>query len=789
MNEIDHISEKLYDKIRNRFESLVIGDESTATTNDPEEARFFSFDFVIDGKNYGNMSISIADSKTLKIFYGNNITEELEGEDRAEFYDFLLEMRKFAKRNLMNFDVHNITRPNLTSKDFEFLSQSESNLEFAELDDLKEAKMSKMFGSQKSSYQKMEGAKIIVRHKNKVDENVKGARSRNIKAIYIENRDGERFKLSHNYLPGARAMARHVNSGGTPHDSIGNHITEMVSEMASLQKAVRGLRNTSHMMEDAADIFEAVSDRYGRLRETIRSLQTVRGYSSFAEGFDADALVEQDEEINEDDIRETLTQRIYNSQLDEMLPTIIKAISEQKRRKFQESSEALQGIAFGEEPLQVYANPERDEDIKGFIQYAKSTGQSMEAVLRKIVGDLSDRVVDDRAAIAMSALDIDNPNDKKTALHLANKFLSGKLQMIKPKQRGKVTAQEAYEKTINMIAEGTWALPSSEGEAKALIKKLQESIPAGIDGNNASNELYNLLGDDKLFDNIYEAAEERGPEVDVRPLVVERIQELTRMDPTNFRNPETHAYLVKILESVQGMSEASRTSSGLRRGNDYDLDTIMKMDNENAARKAAEKKAAAKKRKEKRHYKGLGINPDEFNEDEELTGKSAYQIDKNGEFYVEFDEDIGLYCVFGSETGFCYATYADDQEAQIDADRMNASVTEAAPLGTKDKYMNPEFVKKAKKSQDKKNLKSSKKWPKKGKMATESEYSDLSLSQMSPTELAELGFEVQMARGSRVYLGRIKKALRRAEQQQALDNRASIEDPYMESLKKNAGLN
>lgn len=552
MNEIDHISEKLYDKIRNRFEALVIGDESTATTNDPSQARFFSFDFVVDGKNYGNMSISVADSKTLKIFYGNNITEKLEGDDRGQFYDFLREMRKFAKRNLMNFDVHNITRPNLTSKDFEFLSTSQSDLEFAELDDLKEANMSSMSGSSKSSYQKMEGAKIIVRHKGKVDENVKGSRSRNIKSIYIENRDGERFKLNHNYLPGARAMARHVTNGGTPHDSIGEHISEMVAEMASLQKAVRGLRNTSNMMEDAADIYEAVSDRYQGLREAIRGLSTVRGYGSFAESFDPNIVVEDDDDINEDDIKETLTRRVYDSQIDEMLPTILRAISEQKKKRYHESVMALNALTEDDEmPMQIYANPEDDQDIKGYMQYAKSTGQSMESVLSKIIGSLANRVVDDKAGIAISKLDIDIPADKKTAYHLANKYLGGRIEIVAPKEKMHMKATETYENIMNMVAEGTWQLPDSDGEAKELVQIMQNPILAGQDGSNAQSELEHLLGDNQLFD----AISEYGPDEDVRPAVAKRIAEFANENPKNYGDPEDYARIVKIHEAIISMSQ------------------------------------------------------------------------------------------------------------------------------------------------------------------------------------------------------------------------------------------
>jgi hypothetical protein len=49
-----------------------------------------------------------------------------------------------------------------------------------------------------------------------------------------------------------------------------------------------------------------------------------------------------------------------------------------------------------------------------------------------------------------------------------------------------------------------------------------------------------------------------------------------------------------------------------------------------------------------------------------------YQKDKAGEFYEDFDEESGLWCVFGSETGHAYASYSDEEEARSKAEEMNS---------------------------------------------------------------------------------------------------------------------
>ncbi|HEX9156009.1 MAG TPA: hypothetical protein VF819_10620 [Nitrospira sp.] len=40
-------------------------------------------------------------------------------------------------------------------------------------------------------------------------------------------------------------------------------------------------------------------------------------------------------------------------------------------------------------------------------------------------------------------------------------------------------------------------------------------------------------------------------------------------------------------------------------------------------------------------------------------------------YYAEFDENSGLYCVFGSESGKAFASYVDKGEATAKANQMN----------------------------------------------------------------------------------------------------------------------
>lgn len=73
---------------------------------------------------------------------------------------------------------------------------------------------------------------------------------------------------------------------------------------------------------------------------------------------------------------------------------------------------------------------------------------------------------------------------------------------------------------LQQILEGTWAAPQTAREARELTQIMQTPIPA----NQASDQIYHLMGDDELFDQIAEVEQENGEE-DIRPLIANRLKE------------------------------------------------------------------------------------------------------------------------------------------------------------------------------------------------------------------------------------------------------------------------
>jgi hypothetical protein len=92
MREINKIAEGLFEKIRDRFEDVSLGDEKAKATQDPEKARFFNFDYTVDDENLGNVTLSIIDEISLKVYFSKNISDDLDDEQRHDWYSFLKEL-------------------------------------------------------------------------------------------------------------------------------------------------------------------------------------------------------------------------------------------------------------------------------------------------------------------------------------------------------------------------------------------------------------------------------------------------------------------------------------------------------------------------------------------------------------------------------------------------------------------------------------------------------------------------------------------------------------------------
>ena len=328
MSEIEPIAQGLYDKLKNRFGDIAISDESARPTSDIEQGRFFNFDYKIGNTNYGNVTISVNDGESLKVFFNRRISKKMDEEDRPTWYKFLKALRSFSRRNMLRFDTRDITRKALTKKEIKDMATNVDVYDKSELNQVK-TNESKLYGSTKSSYQKLDAkegqnpVKIIVRHAKKVDEEKHGARARNISAIFVETKAGERFKLPFTKLVGARAMARHLMNGGGVGDDLGTHIIELVEEMGDLGQFVRLMKNKPWENSETKEMMEAAVERYQGVRATLNSLTGPKGYAKFIEAFEPE--VKQLDDFDADTLKEKFIQKSFPEKLESALPHVYSA--------------------------------------------------------------------------------------------------------------------------------------------------------------------------------------------------------------------------------------------------------------------------------------------------------------------------------------------------------------------------------------------------------------------------------------------------------------------------------
>ena len=333
MKAIQIIAQDLFDKVRSRFSNLEMGDEAGAVTIDPAEARFFDFDFVSEGNDLGRVSISLNDLGSLKIYYSQGITENQDDPAKKLWYSFLKEMRYFAMRRLLRFDTRDIAKTNLDKNDFQHLAATQGPKEEPEMTTTMNESRWNQKSTKKTSRAVQGKTEVIVRHAKAVDEEYAGSRSqrKNIKAIFIQNAEGERFKYPFIHPAGAFAMAQHVDHGGIPHDPAGKAIIKMSEQIAQLQEFQRKIQRTS-LHDDATGITERAVGRLQELKAQIEGLSKRHHYECWMAEFNEQEHMDDDimelDAVTMEQYKQTFTQSTFQEELTGYFPLLHRIMSE-----------------------------------------------------------------------------------------------------------------------------------------------------------------------------------------------------------------------------------------------------------------------------------------------------------------------------------------------------------------------------------------------------------------------------------------------------------------------------
>ena len=188
-----------------------------------------------------------------------------------------------------------------------------------------EASLGSMRGSIKTSNQPLGGTKIIVKHTKAVNEEVRGSRSRNIQKIFIENNE-ERFLFPSKNLNGARAMARHLYNGGQMHDTVGESIVAMCTELKTLKEFANYVKKQGLINEENNDYVELARQHISTIKETFKKLSGVKTYSKAVESLKDMNNIDI---VNEVNLEDYFTETHYDDKVGNAHETLSKLVNKQ----------------------------------------------------------------------------------------------------------------------------------------------------------------------------------------------------------------------------------------------------------------------------------------------------------------------------------------------------------------------------------------------------------------------------------------------------------------------------
>ena len=394
-------AQQLYDLLVSRNFDPELLDSSGRPSEDPSETEIFSFDFQTEsGNDYGTVVVMLGDNNDMEIYFGDNIGRGMEVDDKKEWFDFLYQLRMFAKRNLMTFGLKNLNR-------LRYSMQGQAAI--------KEGLFESWNGKKDISWNAgANQSRLMIKHKRALGEGE--ARFRYVESLFIETTDGERYKLPFKNLTGGKAMLEHVRNGGRPYDVRGQHISEMVTELSVLSRFRRA--NHGRIFEgDTAALVEQTNAYYETARRTLKSLSTKSGYNTYFETWDPEQVTE--EEMVIEGLKHLFVTQTLDQRIEEALP-----------------------------------------------------------ILARI-------------------------QQQGTEMKEANIF-------------------EAW---AQKLVEGTWATPDTPEKRATLVQLMSTEFPVGPDATNATEQLYDIMGDDVLFDRL-ETLSTQDADADARQIIYDRMQEL-----------------------------------------------------------------------------------------------------------------------------------------------------------------------------------------------------------------------------------------------------------------------
>ena len=389
MANANTISQQIFDSLVSRDLEPEALDAQGKPAESTDNANMFSFEYKTENKNYGTAVILLDNDSTLEVYFGDNLGQTMDSDDKEGWYDFLQLIRNIAKRNLCTFSLKNLNR-------LKYSMQSMASVNESKL-------LEGYYGTKKTSYsnQPME-TKLVIKHSKNIGEG--DQRFRNIANLFIETAEGERFKLPFKNLTGGKAMARHIAEGGKPYDAFGEYISTIVNEISTLQRFTRATRNKS-LGEDASSISELAVKHYQDLKRKAKRMISRKGYREELENFDPLAITETEQTV--DAVRDIFIQQSLDERIEEALPVLAKIQETQAMKEFNEFEQWADSVIEGTGT--VANTPEDLADLSQLMSEELPVGADASnaiSALGSLLGD-DDQLFDDLQELAQENPDAD----------------------------------------------------------------------------------------------------------------------------------------------------------------------------------------------------------------------------------------------------------------------------------------------------------------------------------------------------------------------------------------------
>lgn len=279
MSLIGKLSEEIFNILKGHDKSLTLYGVNGNIVYDPSQAvRMFAMP--------DKMMISITEDDSdieVKLNIGKNVEiKNIEG--------IIKTIRAVCSRLNCLFNIRRYGK-DIMPKDFAYQVQSNESLSEA------------YYSSLKTTYENVGNCKLILKHDRNVDESKRGASTRNIKTIYIQNENNEKILIPTTNINAARAIARHLSNGGKIYDSVGDYIVEASKEFHILKSMIKNIhkikkdivkpisksnktRSISPVKDVKPDeyvssISESIRRRLNEIRNTFKIISGSRNYKKY----------------------------------------------------------------------------------------------------------------------------------------------------------------------------------------------------------------------------------------------------------------------------------------------------------------------------------------------------------------------------------------------------------------------------------------------------------------------------------------------------------------------------